>query len=169
MRFGAQARPLLLVLLLGGCLSSQSGGTTNRSADAEVSACLGGAKSGGGGTGGSGAFCSTSGRCDDSNTSWFCTLDGAIALACQAGENGALIYAAKFTYVQLFNVDVADVYVYDKAGAFVASLRWGANSTTGCHWSCAGPPDFDPSEAITSLPVVSQSPIQGCQADATID
>jgi hypothetical protein len=101
-----------------------------------------------------------------------CTLDQAIANSCQpcdwlgAGTGGcalqpALVQGATYTYVQILNVDTADVLVYDATGALVAELYWGANPPPSCRWSCLeGPADFDPTEAEAVLPVIGSGSLQ---------
>jgi hypothetical protein len=79
------------------------------------------------------------------------TLDSAIADACQLTATTSDVVTidrgSTYTYLSIYNVDVATVYVYDKNGAWVATLRWGANLPGGCQWICtAGPADFDQSQ-----------------------
>jgi hypothetical protein len=59
----------------------------------------------------------------------FCTLDMGIQAACRpcgaqdgqdCGLRGALVRGAKYTYVQILNVDVAVIFVYAQNGSLVA-------------------------------------------------
>ena len=127
-----------------------------------------------GGRGGGGAAGTTSGDAapfcrttlgDDCTLSLIpgatvCTLPGAIEAAChpcgqQANDcpaRGALAQGARYTYVQILNVDAAFVFVYDENQKLIAELGWSANVPG---WSCrGGPADFDPSEAMSLLPVL---------------
>jgi hypothetical protein len=99
-------------------------------------------------------------------TADICTLDGGIGFACQpcgqdAGQNcglhSALVRGAQYTYVQVLNVDVAFVYVYDQNQKLFAKLEWSANgSVAGQAWTCsAGPAIFDSAEAMLLLPARS--------------
>jgi hypothetical protein len=99
------------------------------------------------------------------STANICTLDGGIGFAClpcgqlSAGAScvlqSALIRGAHYTYVQIINVDVAFIYVYDQNQKLVAKLEWSANLLAGGQdpWSCsAGPAVFDSTEAKALLP-----------------
>ncbi len=120
-----------------------------------------------------GAFCSRPLGDDcspsplQSTTANICTLNGGVGFACNpcgpqdAGQNcglqSALVRGARYSYVQILNVDVAFIYVYDQNNTLVAKLSWSANSAVvGQPWSCvAGPADFDPTEAKSLLPARS--------------
>jgi hypothetical protein len=89
-----------------------------------------------------------------------CTLNGGIGFAClpcgpDAGQNcglqTALIRGAQYTYIEIFNVDAAFVYVYDQNQKLVAKLEWLAGLFA---WRClAGPAVFDSTEAKSLLPL----------------
>jgi len=100
----------------------------------------------------------------------YCTVDMGIQSACApCGSQsctltgGALVHGATYTYVQLLNVDVAFIYVYDHGGALVAELEWSASgSAAGQGWGCFfGPATFDASEATSLLPVTSGNGLNG--------
>jgi hypothetical protein len=95
----------------------------------------------------------------------YCPLEMGIQRACRpcgpldagqdCGLRGALVSGAKYTYIQILNVDVVFAFVYDKNGTLVAKLVWSAN--TGAVECTAGPPNFDPREAMSLVPVASGS------------
>jgi hypothetical protein len=102
-----------------------------------------------------------------------CTLDGGIGFAClpcgldpgqNCGLEPALIRGTQYTYIQLFSVDVAWIYVYDQSEKLVAKLEWSANGASrGQPWTCsAGPAVFDSSEAMSLLPAALTSSELSC-------
>jgi hypothetical protein len=125
------------------------------------------AGSGSGGMGGAGDPCGTAScgvpvpsSCDVVGFSSGCTLDQALGDACQITclDNcypTSLVQGTRYSYVQVMNVDVAWVIVYDKTGMLVAELEWSAErGLVGCAWSCLeGPADFDWTEARSLFPV----------------
>jgi hypothetical protein len=168
MRTGRVAGWLLVAIAAAGC--SAPLGTAREAGSG-----------GNGGTSGSAAFCSTAlgANCSASPlqiAATVCTLDMGIAAACgpcgpqDGGEGctltGALVRGATHDYVQIRNIDVAyvNVYVYDQNQKLVAKLFWSVNARAsgGSGWSCsAGPADFDPTEAISLLPVLGQGELSG--------
>jgi hypothetical protein len=170
---------LILVAATGGCTAPL--GTAPDAGSGGSGGGAGGSAGGGGagGTSGGGAFCSTAlgANCSASPlqiAATVCTLDMGIAAACgpcgpqDAGGGcilkGALVRGATHTYVQIMNVDVAYVYVYDQNQRLVAKLFWSVNAKAsgGSGWSCtAGPADFDPTEAMSDLPVVGPGELTG--------
>ena len=147
-----------------------------------------GPDSGAGGHGGSGGTsgppsCAQAPRIDCATVSpptpaTLCTLGEGIAYACglcgrdagtSCGIDGALVHGANYTYIQIFNVDVWWISVYDQNGILVAQLEASVHGqAAGQPWACvAGPADFDASEAISLLPVVGEGELPGhCGADA---
>ena len=184
---------LVLATAAGGCTaplgtardagSGDSGGAAGGGgADGTAGGGGAGGTAGGGGAGGtagSGAFCSRALGADCSTSplqiaATVCTLDMGIAAACRpcgpqdGGEGcilrGGFVRGATYNYVQIMNVDVAFVYVYDQNQKLVAELFWSANGRVngGSGWSCtAGSADFDPTEAISSLPVLGPGTLSG--------
>ena len=147
-----------------------------------------GPDSGAGGHGGSGGTsgppsCAQAPRIDCATVSpptpaTLCTLGEGIAYACglcgrdagtSCGIDGALVHGANYTYIQIFNVDVWWISVYDQNGILVAQLEASVHGqAAGQPWACvAGPADFDASEALSLLPVVGEGELPGmCGADA---
>lgn len=150
----------------GGTGGAATGGMSGSGGAGGMSGSGGAAGTSSGGTSGSAAFCSRALGTDCSAGSQhtpICTLDAGIGYACNpcgaqdAGQfcnlKGALVRGTQYSYIQILNVDFAWIYVYDQNQRLVAELDWTANSAVA-PWSCvAGPPDFDPSEAMSRLPV----------------
>ena len=91
------------------------------------------------------------------NNTSYCTLAEGVAAECDPCSNGAptgcllvpsIIHGAHGTYLDILNVDVDVLLVYDTAGTLIAVLGYSANLTK---WSCIfGPSDFDPTEATST-------------------
>jgi hypothetical protein len=106
----------------------------------------------------------------------YCPLEMGIQSAClpcgpldggqSCFEIGALVRGTMYTYIQLYNVDTASEFVYDKDGTLVAVLYWGALEVAH-PWMCtAGPANFDASEAKSLLPVQGSGDRPGMCAGA---
>jgi len=109
--------------------------------------------------------CSTSPVQSPTTTTDICTLDRGVAFAClpcgrlDGGVScvfqASLIRGTQYSYIQIVNVDVAFIYVYDQNQKLVAKLEWSANLAAGgkSPWTClAGPSAFDRTEAESLLP-----------------